>query len=241
MTDNAKRTELAKRGLRKTQQGTVTSDRMDKTVIIVVDRLVKHAMYEKFVRRRTKLYAHDENNEARIGDVVEFVYANATNNAHHPFHMHGFSFQPISIHTFEEVDTNDDGTNDSAVLDEPPIHVFDYNEFVDVEVMQPQKALKYRMKMNDRFKIPDETRFSYFQLLAKFPYDQSATYGGPGDLFHLSNEERGGGVGRWLFHCHILHHAFLGMIADLCVAPAEDADASGCKIFIDPNLAQPSN
>jgi FtsP/CotA-like multicopper oxidase with cupredoxin domain len=194
--------------------------------------------YDGFPINGTNVPTQDSVRYARVGDVIEFVYANNTNAAHHPFHMHGFSFQLISIHNFTTEDTNGDGVNDAPVLIDPPLFTYPYKEFVDVEVMQPQKAVKYRMKMNDRFKMPDDTKFSYFQLLAKFPYDQGQTYGGPGDIPN-PNAEMGGGVGRWLFHCHILHHAMLGMIADLCVAPAGDPDASGCKIFIDPNVYDP--
>lgn len=56
---------------RKVMRGTVTSNKMQKTLVVQVDRKVKHPLYEKFVSRRTKLYAHDENNEAKIGDIVE--------------------------------------------------------------------------------------------------------------------------------------------------------------------------
>lgn len=59
------------RGNRRVLQGRVTSDKMDKSITVEVDRLVRHPLYEKFVRRRTKVHAHDENNEARIGDVVQ--------------------------------------------------------------------------------------------------------------------------------------------------------------------------
>lgn len=62
-----------KQGLRKVLRGTVTSDKMDKTLTVVVDRLARHPMYEKFMRRRTKVHAHDENNEGRVGDVVEVM------------------------------------------------------------------------------------------------------------------------------------------------------------------------
>lgn len=171
--------------------------------------------------------------------MIEFVYANDTGNAHHPFHPHGFSFQPISIHNFDSVDTNGDGTDDSVVLIDPPVYTYDYNEFLDVEVMQPGKAIKYRMQMNDRFKIPDEEEFNYLELLLNFPYDQARPYGGAGDLPELSGSQMGGGVGRWLFHCHILHHAALGMIADLCIAPSADPDASACKIDVDVNIYTP--
>jgi FtsP/CotA-like multicopper oxidase with cupredoxin domain len=194
--------------------------------------------YDGFPINGTDVPTVDSVRYARIGDVVEFVYANNTNAAHHPFHMHGFSFQLISIHNFNAIDTDGDGENDTPVLIDPPLFTYDYNEFVDVEVMQPQRAVKYRMKMNDRFKMPDDTEFSYFQLLSKFPYDQSQHYGGPGDIPN-PNAQMGGGVGRWLFHCHILHHAKLGMIADLCVAPVGPPDARDCKIFIDPNVYDP--
>lgn len=61
----------SERSQRKVMRGTVTSNKMQKTVVVQVDRKVKHPLYEKFVSRRTKLYAHDENNEAKVGDVVE--------------------------------------------------------------------------------------------------------------------------------------------------------------------------
>jgi small subunit ribosomal protein S17 len=64
-------TGTPERSERKVMRGTVTSNKMQKTVVVQVDRKVKHPLYEKFVSKRTKLYAHDENNEAKIGDVVE--------------------------------------------------------------------------------------------------------------------------------------------------------------------------
>jgi len=54
----------------RTLQGRVVSDKMDKTVTVLVERRVKHPLYGKFVRRSTKVHAHDENNECQIGDVV---------------------------------------------------------------------------------------------------------------------------------------------------------------------------
>lgn len=175
---------------------------------------------------------------ARTENVIEFVYANNTGAAHHPFHMHGFSFQPISLHSFQRVDSDADGIIDTVTLDEPPLHTFDYNEFIDVEVMQPGVAIKYRMKMNDRFKIPDETKFTYSQLRDNFPYDYHADWGGSGDIQN-ANADMGGAHGRWLFHCHILHHARLGMISDLCIASHEDPDASDCKIDVDEDVYEP--
>ena len=54
----------------KTLTGTVVSNKMDKTVSVEVERLIKHPTYGKYVRRTTKLLAHDENNECREGDTV---------------------------------------------------------------------------------------------------------------------------------------------------------------------------
>jgi small subunit ribosomal protein S17 len=61
---------MSERGLRKIRTGRVTSDRMDKTVVVTVDRLVRHPLYGKTIKRRSKLYAHDENNECGMGDIV---------------------------------------------------------------------------------------------------------------------------------------------------------------------------
>ncbi len=54
----------------RTLQGRVISDRMDKTVTVLVERRVKHPLYGKFVRRSTKIHAHDEQNECRIDDTI---------------------------------------------------------------------------------------------------------------------------------------------------------------------------
>lgn len=51
-------------------QGRVTSDKMDKTVTVMIERKVKHPLYGKFIRRSTKVHAHDEANECGIGDTV---------------------------------------------------------------------------------------------------------------------------------------------------------------------------
>ena len=50
--------------------GTVVSNKMDKTITVLVERRVKHPLYGKYIRRSTKLHAHDEDNECRIGDTV---------------------------------------------------------------------------------------------------------------------------------------------------------------------------
>jgi len=51
-------------------QGRVVSDKMDKTITVLVERRVKHPIYGKFIRRSTKVHAHDETNQCGIGDVV---------------------------------------------------------------------------------------------------------------------------------------------------------------------------
>ena len=61
------------RNLRKTRIGLVTSDKMDKTIVVSVTDNVKHPLYNKIVKRTYKLKAHDENNECRIGDRVKVM------------------------------------------------------------------------------------------------------------------------------------------------------------------------
>ncbi|BEQ16534.1 30S ribosomal protein S17 [Desulfoferula mesophila] len=58
------------RGNSKALAGVVVSDKMDKTVVVQVERLVKHPVYRKYVRRRAKFMAHDESNDCRVGDTV---------------------------------------------------------------------------------------------------------------------------------------------------------------------------
>jgi small subunit ribosomal protein S17 len=57
----------------KTVEGRVVSNKMDKTVTVLVERLVKHALYGKYIRRSTKLHAHDEDNSCNEGDVVRLT------------------------------------------------------------------------------------------------------------------------------------------------------------------------
>jgi len=66
---NQETAAVAERGAR-TLTGRVVSNKMDKTIAVVIERLVRHATYGKYMRRSTKLLAHDANNEAREGDVV---------------------------------------------------------------------------------------------------------------------------------------------------------------------------
>jgi small subunit ribosomal protein S17 len=57
-------------GQRKTKVGRVVSDKMDKTIVVSVERLARHRLYKRVIRLTTKFKAHDESNEARIGDTV---------------------------------------------------------------------------------------------------------------------------------------------------------------------------
>ena len=61
------------RGRRKVRVGVVVSDKMDKTVLVRIDRRVRHPLYKKTVARANKLAAHDENNDAHVGDMVRVV------------------------------------------------------------------------------------------------------------------------------------------------------------------------
>jgi FtsP/CotA-like multicopper oxidase with cupredoxin domain len=106
---------------------------------------------------------------ARIGDVLELTVTNTT-GASHPFHLHGFSMQPISL-------TGGFGTD----------YIWGYNEYRDNIDIPKLKTLKFRIRLDDR-PLPDG--------------------GTPG-----------GGLGRWLFHCHIFFHATNGMIGELDVLP----------------------
>jgi len=53
--------------------GVVVSNKMEKTVIVQVDRLVKHPLYKKFLKRKSKFFAHDQENACQVGDTVEIV------------------------------------------------------------------------------------------------------------------------------------------------------------------------
>ena len=61
------------RGRRKIRTGKVVSAKMNKTIVVAVSRLVKHKLYQKYMKRTTKLYVHDEINDAREGDTVRVV------------------------------------------------------------------------------------------------------------------------------------------------------------------------
>lgn len=64
---------MTERGSRKSLAGTVVSNKMEKTALILVERLTKHQIYGKYIRRRSKYMAHDPQNKCRIGDQVRIV------------------------------------------------------------------------------------------------------------------------------------------------------------------------
>jgi small subunit ribosomal protein S17 len=66
-------TTTTDRNRRKVRMGKVVSDRMDKTAVVSIERLVKHPTYGRYVRRRTKFKVHDEKNECRVGDIIRFM------------------------------------------------------------------------------------------------------------------------------------------------------------------------
>lgn len=61
------------RGIKREVSGTVISNKMDKTVVVQVERLVKHPLYKKYIRRRNKFKAHDKDNVCQIGDRVTII------------------------------------------------------------------------------------------------------------------------------------------------------------------------
>lgn len=61
------------RNLRKTKVGVVVSNKMEKSIVVAIERRVAHPIYKKYFKKTTKLMAHDENNECGIGDVVKIM------------------------------------------------------------------------------------------------------------------------------------------------------------------------
>lgn len=64
---------MTERGMKRQVVGVVVSNQMNKTVIVAVERLVKHRMYQKYVKRQTKFAAHDESNSCQTGDTVQIT------------------------------------------------------------------------------------------------------------------------------------------------------------------------
>jgi small subunit ribosomal protein S17 len=65
--------EEAKRHLRKSREGCVCSDKVDKTIVVKIERRVRHPLYGKEIRVSKKVHAHDEDNRAKVGDVVRIM------------------------------------------------------------------------------------------------------------------------------------------------------------------------
>lgn len=70
MSDTTKPEATPERNLRKSREGVVVSNKMNKTIVIAIVERIRHQKYEKFITRTKKLYAHDETNSAQIGDRV---------------------------------------------------------------------------------------------------------------------------------------------------------------------------
>ncbi|HSW11610.1 MAG TPA: multicopper oxidase family protein [Solimonas sp.] len=124
---------------------------------------------------------------ARLGDTLELSVKNET-NAVHPFHLHGFSMQPVRYVS------NTDGST---------LRQWEYDEFLDEIEVYPEQTLVYRVRLDDRSRICDSS---------------SGPNTGP-VLAPCANAASGGAVGRWLFHCHIFHHAGLGMMGEIVLLP----------------------
>ncbi len=69
---------MAERGHRKVREGRVLSNKMDKSISVAVERLVKHPVYGRYIRRTTKLMAHDEEQTCQVGDIVRVVETRPT-------------------------------------------------------------------------------------------------------------------------------------------------------------------
>ncbi len=73
MADTLENAQTLSRSARKTRTGKVVSDKMEKTVVVSIERRVQHPVYGKMVRRTKRLKAHDENNDAKTGDTVRIM------------------------------------------------------------------------------------------------------------------------------------------------------------------------
>ena len=69
----SEQTATASRGRQQVKVGTVVKDQMDKTVVVAVTNAVMHRLYRRYLKRTSKFFAHDENNECRLGDRVQIV------------------------------------------------------------------------------------------------------------------------------------------------------------------------
>jgi small subunit ribosomal protein S17 len=79
------------RPLRKERMGLVVSNKMEKTIVVQVDRKVKHPIYGKFIRKSTKFMAHDEKNECNIGDSTRNIFPILIENSSHSYLFSNYS------------------------------------------------------------------------------------------------------------------------------------------------------
>ena len=73
MSEEVQTTQTQPRGRRKTRQGKVVSDKMEKTVVVAIESRIRHPLYGRIVRRSTRFKAHDETNDYHVGDTVEIT------------------------------------------------------------------------------------------------------------------------------------------------------------------------
>ena len=112
---------------------------------------------------------------AKLGDVLQLTVTNMT-GAHHPFHLHGFSIQPISLTDTMAGPPPPPNSSDASPGIGPP-YTFPYHEFRDNIDVPAGYTLTFRVRLDDRPQMDGVTL--------------------------------GGGLGRWVFHCHIFFHASL--------------------------------
>ncbi|OQX26676.1 MAG: 30S ribosomal protein S17 [Desulfobacteraceae bacterium IS3] len=74
---------INKRGMKRQMVGTVVSDKAEKTITVLVERLVRHREYQKYVRRRAKFAAHDDDNACKIGDTVLIIESRPLSKTKH--------------------------------------------------------------------------------------------------------------------------------------------------------------
>ena len=73
MSENIALAANAADKIQRTLSGRVTSDKMDKSITVKIERTLQHPLYGKFIKRSTKIHAHDENNECKLGDLVQIA------------------------------------------------------------------------------------------------------------------------------------------------------------------------
>ncbi len=105
---------MAERGQRKTAVGVVISDRMDKTVVVRVERLVQHPKYKKVIKRYSKYKAHDERNECRVGDRVLIIETRPLSKTKRWRVMRILEKAPEAVPEVVEEVTGDDKADDQA-------------------------------------------------------------------------------------------------------------------------------